>query len=92
MRAPTHSPRVEAPWPIHVTVQSAGSPARATIEYEYLFGGQVVAHRNHSTFTGRYSDILKWPSSAVGYPLTFRAHLLSGGRVLDLDYTVAVRR
>lgn len=92
LRAPGHTPRVEAPWPIHVTVQAAGRPARATIDYQYLFAGQVVARRNHATFTGRYADVLKWPANSVGYPLTFRALITSGGRALALDYPVQVSR
>ena len=60
------------------------------MSYEYLFGGQVVAHRSHYTFTGHFSDIFKWPSSAVGYPLTFRAVIVSDGATINLDYPVQV--
>jgi hypothetical protein len=90
LHAGTHHPRVEVPWPIRFTVSSGGRPARASVRYEYLFGGQVVAHRSHYTFAGRFSDIFKWPSSAVGYPLTFRAVIASGGKTIDLDYAVQV--
>jgi hypothetical protein len=92
LRASTHAPKVERPWPIHFTVTRAGRPARATLEYEYLFGGQVVAHRSHYTFTGRFSDLFKWPSSAVGYPLTFRAVIVSDGVTFNLDYPVQVAK
>ncbi len=88
--AGTHHPRVERPWPIHFTVTSGGRAARAGVSYEYLFGGQVVAHRSHYTFTGHFSDIFKWPSTAVGYPLTFRAVIVSGGATINLDYPVQV--
>jgi hypothetical protein len=60
------------------------------VSYEYLFGGQVVAHRSHYTFTGHFSDIFRWPSSAVGYPLTFRAVIVAGGQTVNLDYPVQV--
>jgi hypothetical protein len=83
-------PKVNQAWPIRFTVSSAGRPARASVSYEYLFGGQVVAHRSHYTFTGHFSDIFKWPSSAVGYPLTFRAVIVSGGVTINLDYPVQV--
>ena len=65
-------------------------PANATIVYEYLYGGAVVAHRSHYTFTGHFHDTLRWPSSAVGYPLTFRAVVTSGGATVNLDYPVQV--
>jgi hypothetical protein len=83
-------PKVNQAWPIRFTVSSAGRPARASVSYEYLFGGQVVAHRSHYTFTGHFSDIFKWPSSAVGYPLTFRAVIVSEGKTINLDYPVQV--
>jgi hypothetical protein len=90
LHATTHHPRVERPWPIRFTVSSGARAARASVSYEYLFGGQVVARRSHYTFTGRFSDVFKWPASAVGYPLTFRAVIVSGAKTIDLDYPVQV--
>jgi hypothetical protein len=90
LRASTHNPRVNAQWPIRFTVTRAGRPAHASVSYEYLLGTQVVARRSHYTFTGRFSDVFVWPSAAVGYPLTFRAVIVSEGVTLDLDYPVQV--
>ncbi|MGO9319491.1 MAG: hypothetical protein ACLQBY_01630 [Solirubrobacteraceae bacterium] len=92
MHAGTHRPKVEAPWPVHFTVTRHGRGVTASVSYEYMFGGQVVAHRSHYTFKRRFSDVFKWPPAAVGYPLTFRAVIVSGGLTLDLDYPVQVRR
>jgi hypothetical protein len=90
MHPANHHPVVERPWPIGFTVTNHGHPARASVAYEYLFGGQVVAHRSHYLFTGHFSDVFKWPASAVGYPLTFRAVIVSGEVTLNLDYQVQV--
>jgi hypothetical protein len=90
LHAATHHPRVQAPWPIHFTVTHAGAPAHASVSYEYLFAGQVVAHRSHYTFVGAFSDTFHWPASAVGYPLTFRAVIVSSGVTINLDYPVQV--
>jgi hypothetical protein len=90
LRAGTHNPKVGRPWPVHFTVTRAGSAARASVSYEYLFGGQVVARRSHYTFIGQFSDTFLWPSSAVGYPLTFRAVIVSDGTTIELDYPVQV--
>lgn len=90
LRAGTHRPKVNRSWPVHFTVTSAGHPTRASVSYEYLFAGQVVAHRSHYTFDGRFSDTFHWPASAVGYPLTFRAVIVSGDATIDLDYPVKV--
>lgn len=90
LHAATHHPHVQTPWPIHFTVTRDGAPAHASVSYEYLFAGQVVARRSHYTFTGGFSDTFHWPSSAVGYALTFRAVISSEGVTIDLDYPVQV--
>lgn len=92
MHAGTHQPKVDRPWPIHFSVTRGGHDVRASVDYEYLFGNQVVAHRSHYTFTGRFSDVFTWPSSAVGFPLTFRAVIRSAGASINLDYQVQVAR
>lgn len=92
MRGSTHAPKVERPWPLRFTVTRGGHAVRASLSYEYLFGGQVVAHRSHYTFVGHFSDVFKWPSTAVGYPLTFRAVIVSEGATINLEYPVQVSR
>jgi hypothetical protein len=90
MHAATHHPHVNGRWPIAFVVARGGKPAKAEVAYEYLFGGQVVAHRSHYRFTGSFHDVFMWPSSAVGYPLTFRAVITAGGATINLDYPVQV--
>lgn len=68
----------------------AGRPLQAKVSYEYLFAGNVVAKRSNYTFTGHFKDLFRWPASAVGYPLTFRAVIRAGGQTLLLDYPVQV--
>ncbi len=92
MRPATSRPKVERPWPISFTITRAGRPVHAGVSYEYLLGEQVVAHRSHYSFTGHFADVFKWPASAVGYPLTFRAVIVSGGVTIDLDYPIDVVR
>lgn len=92
MHVSGHRPKVDAAWPISFAVTRAGKPAKAEVRYQYLFAGQVVARRSHYRFKGAFRDVFKWPSSAVGYPLTFRAVVTSAGVTLDLDYPVQVQR
>lgn len=92
MHGSTHSPKVDRAWPLHFTVTRAGSAVKASVSYEYLFGEQVVARRSHYTFDGHFSDVFKWPAAAVGYPLTFRAVIVSEGATINLDYPVQVSR
>jgi hypothetical protein len=92
LHAGTHAPRVNRPWPIAFTVTRGGRAAHASVSYEYLFAGSVVARRSHYTFTGRFADTFLWPASAVGYALTFRAVVVCGATTVDLNYPVQVRR
>lgn len=92
LRATTHTPKANAPWPISFTVTQAGRPAKAKLSYEYLLAGAVVAKRSHYTFTGHFKDVFRWPASSVGYPLTFRAVLKVAGKTIYLDYPVKVAR
>jgi hypothetical protein len=92
LHAGTHHPRVGVRWPLHFTVTRGGTPVRASVSYQYLLAGQVVARRSHYTFTGHFSDFFLWPSSAVGFPLTLRATIVAEGTTLDLDYPVQVGR
>jgi len=90
LRGSTHRPKVERPWPISFTVTSGGRAVKASVSYEYMLGGQVVARRSHYTFDGHFSDVFKWPATALGYPLTFRAVIVSEGATINLDYPVQV--
>lgn len=91
LHAGTHSPKVNAAWPISFTVTQASRPVRAKVSYEYMFAGSVVAKRSNFDFTGHFSDVFRWPAQATGYPLTFRAVVTASGRTLYLDYPVKVR-
>jgi len=86
----THTPKANTTWPLRFTVRRGGRPAQASVSYEYLFSGQVVARRSHYTFRGSFHDTFVWPMSAIGYPLTFRAVVVAGSTTIDLDYPVQV--
>lgn len=92
MHAGTHHPRVNRTWPVSFEVTSEGRPVDAQVRYQYLLAGQVVARRSHYRFHGSFHDTFLWPSSAVGYPLTFRAVITATGRTLNLDYPIQVTR
>lgn len=92
MHASGHHPRVGKRWPVSFEVRYANAPAHARVRYEYLFAGQVVAHRSNYSFSGSFHDTFVWPRSAVGYPLTFRAVMTNGKTTLNLDYAVQVIR
>jgi hypothetical protein len=88
----THTPKAEQVWPLYFTVIRAGHAVRASVRYEYLLGGRVVAHRDRYSFDGHFSDVFKWPAATVGYPLTFRAVVAAEGSTINLEYPVRVKR
>ena len=93
MSAPSHHPTVGAPWPIVIRARdSSGAPLKATVRYEFLFGGSVVARRSHYRFRGVHHDTLRWPANSVGVPLTFRAVVTTPLGTRRLDYSVQVKR
>lgn len=90
MKGATHQPKVGQRWSFHFTVTRAGRPVKAGVTYEFVFNGQVVAHREHYAFVGQFTDNIEWPATAVGYPLEFRAAIVSEGATINLDYPVRV--
>lgn len=93
LAAPTHRPKVDAPWPIVIQARGPdGRPLRSEVRYQFLFGGSVVARRSHYRFKGTFRDTLSWPANSVGAPLTFRAVVTTPLGTRRLDYAVEVRR
>ncbi len=95
LRAPGHHPRV-GNWRITIILTKGGRPIPGHVSYEYLFQGQLVSTQQvggHSPdFVGVFHDTLTWPSTAVGYPLTFRVVIRTPYGVKNVDYDVMVRR
>ncbi|HEX8752508.1 MAG TPA: hypothetical protein VF731_03750 [Solirubrobacterales bacterium] len=93
LTAATHRPRAGAPWPIVIRAFGPdGRPLSAEVRYQYLFAGQVVAHRSHYRFRGVFHDTFRWPARSLGIPLTFRAVVTTPLGTTNLDYAVRVRR
>lgn len=95
LHAPGHRPKV-GNWPITVTLSWQGKPASGHVSYAFLLGGQVVSRQQvggHSpNFLGTFHDVITWPASSVGYPLTFRVVVTSPHGTKSLDYPVQVVR
>ena len=92
LSARTHHPLAGAPWPIVIVARrAAGAPLRATVHYQFLFAGSVVARRSHYRFDGTLHDVLRWPANSEGVPLTFRAIVTTALGTRRLDYPVQVK-
>jgi hypothetical protein len=101
MTVPTHTPKARERWPVKIVVKTAsGRPLSGTVQYHFLYGGQVVQTRscldngntpcpfNH----GVYRDVLHWPMRSVGIKLTFQATVKTKLGTKNKNYWVKVRR
>jgi len=100
MSVPTHTPKARAKWPVKIVAKTAsGRPLSGTVQYHFLFGGQVVSTQGcHPTrpdpcsFRGTYRDLIRWPKRSAGYKITFQATVKTKLGTKNLNYWVKVRR
>jgi hypothetical protein len=94
LKPSTHTPKVNAKWPITVTATLGGKPAHASAAYEFLFagipvGGTQYPHNNKQyTFTGQFSDNLVFPPASVGLALTLRVVIKAQGHTVNLNWSI----
>ena len=101
MTVPTHTPKARKRWPVKIVVKTAsGRPLSGTVQYHFLFGGQVVSTRScldrgnapcHFSH-GIYRDIVHWPMRSVGVKLTFQATVKTNLGTKNINYWVKVKR
>jgi hypothetical protein len=99
LHAPTHTPRVNTPWPISIRVTDRlGHPVRARLTMRFLFAGVPVGKVDNGrvyTFTGTWREKkgqeIKFPAASRGQQLTFQALVTVRGRTTKLNYAVRPR-
>jgi len=70
--APSHQPKVGS-WRIKVTATRGRQKLSGSVNYRFLYQGQVVSEKPGHKFTrGVYYDTLKWPRAAVGHTITLQ--------------------
>lgn len=96
LTAPSHTPKVNVPWRIVVTVKdAAGKPIRAKLLMNVLFGGRVVGQVDEGKvydFFGRHQQDITWPPASIGYALTLQAVVTVKGSAKKIEWAVKVRR
>ncbi|SRR5712691_6175249 len=99
LHAPTHTPRVNTPWPISIRATDLyGSPIRARVTMRFLFAGVPVGKVDNGriyTFTGTWREKkgqeIKFPPASHGQRLTFQALVTARRRTIKLNYWVQPR-
>jgi hypothetical protein len=94
LSAPKSQPASGRLWPITVTaMSSSGAPVNATVSYQFLFGGAIVASRPGGHMRGgTFHDRLLFPARASGIALTLRVNVSEGGKTGSVERSVTVRR
>lgn len=107
MKTSSTRPLADAPWRYTIVVNDRrGRPVRAQARLQILLGTLVVgcwrsgAMRSCSgarsgtwlAFRGERTGVISWPARFAGDRLTFRATILSAGRLLRLAAPLTVRQ
>src|SRR5579871_6041594 len=98
LTAPGHTPKVKTAWNYTVTASRGGKPVAATLTVQIVdpvggvhpvdFAKSTKPIRNWA-FTGKFHDFITWPpSSAVGFGLTLKLTVKSGGQTKVVTYKV----
>jgi hypothetical protein len=92
LKAPNHTPTANKRWPITVTASHGRTKPGGVVRYEFLFAGQVVAHRpGHGFRGGVFHDRLLFPSAAIGHPITLRVIVKTRFGTVNLNWKVTTR-
>ena len=90
-----HSPVATKRWHYTVRVTSAdGRPMSGTVETEFAFGGQVVGRESppsHRLKHGMLSDVVEFPSKAIGAPIELQVVVHTSAGTQTLDWPVSVK-
>ncbi|MGZ4397863.1 MAG: hypothetical protein ACXVZ1_05530 [Gaiellaceae bacterium] len=105
LRAPTHHPVVNKPWPISITVTDLkGKPIPASLHMQVLFGGMVVGqvdatppnsgpgkvYKFVGTWREKKGHEITWPIASVGQRIVFQAVVTAKGATKKLDWWIQV--
>ena len=99
LHAPTHTPRVNTPWPISIRVTDrSGHPIRARLTMRFLFAGIPVGkvdngrvYRFIGTWREPKGQEIMFPAQGRGQRLTFQALVTARRRTVELNYWVQPR-
>jgi len=94
--APTHTPKVNANWPVAVKVSDAGGrPLAATLTMRVLFAGAPVGKVDNGRvyrFVGSWQEKpgqdITWPAQSRGQPLTFEAVVRAKGETVKRTWWI----
>jgi hypothetical protein len=96
LRGADHAPVVKRAWAYSIVATDAsGHPLTGTVEVQFVYGGQVVGRDRpptHQLTNGRWHDNLRFPSAALGIPLTFQTVVRTPAGTATLNWPVKVRQ
>jgi hypothetical protein len=104
LKAPTHHPVANKPWPISIRVTDLkGRPIAAKLHMQVLFMGAVVGQIDETrpggpgrvykfvgTWREKKGNEITWPLASVGHRLTFQAVITAKGATKKLNWWIQV--
>lgn len=92
LTAPTHTPKVNAPWHYVVRVTTgAGKPVAAVVHLQAMFQGVAVGQIGlHKVSNGVWSETITWPPDSEGHPLVFQVLATALGTTVTINYPLQV--
>lgn len=70
LKAPSHTPIAKSSWAITINVSKGTTKLNGNVNYEFLFGGQVVSRqKGHAFKNGVFTDKLCFPPKSENQPL-----------------------
>ena len=96
--SPSHTPKVNVPWPVKVTVaNAAGKPVAATLTMQVLFAGQPVGKIDNGavyhfvgTWRERKGHEITWPAAARSEPLSLQFIVKADGVTVRKTWAITV--
>ena len=94
LTAPTHTPKVNAPWHYVVRVTNgAGQPVAAVVHLQAMLQGDpnpVGQIGVHKVSNGVWAETIEWPPASANQPLVFQVLATALGQTVTINYPIRI--
>jgi hypothetical protein len=92
LSAPNHQPTAGKKWWITVTATHGSTKLSGSVDYSFLFDGQVVQNYPGHAFTrGHFRDWLLFPKKAIGHTITLQINVHTKYGTVKLPWWIKTR-
>jgi hypothetical protein len=92
LSAPNHQPKANKKWWITVTATHGSTKLNGSVDYSFLFDGQVVSRYPGHAFThGHFRDWLLFPKRAIGHTITLQINVHTNYGTVKLPWWIKTK-